>query len=108
METVEAGGEAGDVADDGGGAVARLGEGDGALDAGGAGQDADSLLVLGDDGEDGGAAGGDAGERAGLEGDAAEGRGGRRKVWGEGSVRCCETLSVRPRANREPWVASLA
>lgn len=99
VETVEAGGEAGDVADDGGGAVAGLGEGDGTLDAGGAGQDADSLLVLGDDGEDGGAAGGDAGERAGLEGDAAERERGRRKVWGGGSVRCSETLSVRPRAN---------
>ena len=89
VETVEAGGEAGDVADDGGGAVAGLGEGDGTLDAGGAGQDADSLLVLSDDGEDGGTAGGDAGERAGLEGDAAEREGRRRKVWGGGSVRCC-------------------
>ena len=72
VETVEALGEAGDVADDGGGAVTGLGEGDGALDAGGAGQDADGLLLVSDDGEDGRTAGGDTAGRAGREGDAGE------------------------------------
>ena len=104
VETVEAFGEAGDVADDGGGAVAGLGEGDGALDAGGAVQDADSRLVLGDDGEDGGAAGGDAGERAGLEGDAAEGRGGAAESVGRGVSPLLRDY-VRPSASEpEPWV----
>ena len=80
VEPVEALGEAGDVADDFRGAVARLRERHGALDAGGAGEDADRLLLVrGADDEGGGAARGCArGERLRGERRAVGSRRGRR------------------------------
>ena len=63
VEAVLARGESLEVAGYFGGSVAGLGEGDDALDAGGAGEDADGLLIRSLDDES--AAGGRGGERAG-------------------------------------------
>ena len=63
VEAVLARGESLEVAGNLGGSVAGLGEGDDSLDAGGAGEDADSLLIGSLDDES--AAGGRGGERAG-------------------------------------------